>query len=95
MNLISENIAGGNPLYNLSYVKDLQDKIDAKVAESVNKLLASKKNDLALCFNEEGVQKLSIYYNILEQIGYCNACFADMEVESIISLVYNQINSIK
>jgi len=94
MNLISKNIAGGNPLYNLSYVKNLQDKIDAKVAKSINKLLASKKNDLALCFNEESVQKLGIYYNILEQIGYCNACFADFEIESVISLVDNQLNSI-
>ena len=42
MQLISQNIAGDNPLYNVAYVEELQDSIDSRVARAINKLLASK-----------------------------------------------------
>lgn len=94
MQLISENTLGVNPLYNLTFIKNLQDQIDKKVARSVNGLLASKKNDLSLCFNEEKVWKLGMYYNILEQIKYCNSCLEDFDTKEIIDLTKTQLTSI-
>jgi hypothetical protein len=95
MQLISQNIAGDTPLYNVAYIEELQDSVDSRVARAINKLLASKRNDLALCFNEEAVWKLGIYFNILQNIKMCNSCFNDMDVEEIISLVYNELNRVK
>lgn len=95
MQLISETTIGDIPLYNTTYIKNLQKQVDKKVAKSVNALLASKKNDLALCFNEEVVWKLGMYYNILEQISYCNSCFDDgITIEEVINLTKNQLTLI-
>lgn len=94
MQLNSQIIQGDTPLYNIAFIQSLQNKVDSKVAKAINKLLASKKNDLSLCFNEEVVWKLNIYFNILEQIKYCNACFEEQDVEEIISLVDNTLNQL-
>ena len=95
MQLITENISGVVPLYNISFIEDLQDRVDAKSSKAINKLLASKKNDLDLYFNFDASFKLSVYYNILENIKSCNACFEEMDIEEIISLVDNTLNTIK
>ena len=94
MQLISENTLGGSALYNLTYIKNLQKQVDKKVAKSVNSLLASKKNNVSYCFKEEVVWKLGMYYNILEQISFCNSCFKGQNVEEIITLTKNQLNLI-
>lgn len=94
MILVDTNINAINPIYTPDFIQNLQNQVDRKVAKQINKLRASHKNDLGLCFNEEVVWKLSMYYNILEEIKYCNACFEEMEIENIINLVKRNITAL-
>lgn len=94
MILIDTNIHAINPIYTTDFIQNLQNQVDRKIAIQINKLRASQKNDLGLCFNEEAAWRLGVYYNILENIKYCDSCFKEMEVENIINLVKRNITAL-
>lgn len=76
----------------LDSLYSLQDKVDATIAKKINRKVFSEKNDLGVKFDEENAIKLMWYYNILEQIANCNACFEEYDIDTIINLVKSEIN---
>ena len=90
-NFENKCITCDSPL-SLDSLYSLQNKVDAAIAKRVNRKVSSDKNDLGLQFNEENTMKLVWYYDILEQIANCNACFESYDIDTIINLVKTEIN---
>ncbi len=89
----SQNISSDyNPFYTIDFVQNLQVEMGRKVSKEVNKYRASEKNDLGVKIKREQIENLYTYYNILEQIKYCNSCFEGMNIEEIVGKIKNKIN---
>jgi len=80
-------------LFTIASISELQYKVSAKMALYINKEHASKRNDLDLCLQgEKSYEKLAEYLRILEEIKYCNFCFAEWHPSEIIQAVNNHLN---
>jgi len=78
--------------YDLDFIENLQTTLSQKMAAEISKKRLSEANDLGLCFNHTTYWELYMWNSILEQIKYCNSCFAGYDIETIVSKIKNTLS---
>jgi hypothetical protein len=81
-------------VYNEEFIENLKSQIDGKLAYVTNRDIANNKYNLGINENILDYEFLNTYSNILEKILKCTDCFADLNVEDIISQIKNKISII-
>lgn len=89
----SDNCNNCSPVFDVSYVENLQNQIDRKVAKVSRTENEAKRNDLSCKINPQAFKNLNRYNNILEEIKFCNPCFSSYEFEDIVNLIKRELVS--
>lgn len=78
--------------YDNSFIQTLREQVSKEVSKKVNRYVAMRSHDLAANLDTMSLFKLVKYNEILEQVLYCNSCYAAYSPEDIVSIVKNTIN---
>ena len=80
--------------YSFESIEKLQNQINIKLAKTINRENASRKNDLNLDFNDELYIKLSHYNEILTKIKNCSSCYKSMNLANIFDAIKTTIQKV-
>lgn len=78
--------------YNDEFICNLLKQVDDKIALVTNKDYKNQIYDLGMKFQATNYSDLIDISNILNKILKCNSCYADIEIEDVVSMVKDKLS---
>ena len=80
--------------YNLEFVETLQANVGIAIGNTAFEDLDYAKLDIKHCDNTDTLIQLQKYWEIFEEVKYCNACFEGEKIDEIVEQVKDALNSL-